>query len=82
MFLYYTIDGSNPEGAGGEGIGTTEVVEMSFSHNEGSEDWWMDADIPKPANDTTLKYKIGIFKIRHRQCLSVRPRLGGPQDST
>lgn len=62
MFFYYTTDGTNPEGAGGEGIGTTKTVEMNWSHNQGSDDWWVNASIPKPAAGTTLKYKIGIFK--------------------
>jgi len=62
MFFYYTTDGSNPEGAGGEGLGTTRTVEMNFSHNQGFDDWWMSATIPKPSNGSTLRYKIGIFK--------------------
>ncbi|QJE96789.1 alpha-amylase family glycosyl hydrolase [Luteolibacter luteus] len=62
MYFYYTTDGSNPEGAGGDGTGSTKVVEMNFSHNQSSDDWWMNASIPKPAAGLTLKYKIGIFK--------------------
>ncbi len=62
MFVYYTDDGTNPEGAGGEGVGSTRAVEMNFSHNEGSNDWWMNANVPKPAVGRTLKYKVGIFK--------------------
>ncbi|MEM1083276.1 MAG: alpha-amylase family glycosyl hydrolase [Verrucomicrobiota bacterium] len=62
MFCYFTSDGSNPEGAGGVGLGTTSVIEMNFSHNEGGDDWWMNAAVPKPAAGETLKYKIGIYK--------------------
>jgi hypothetical protein len=62
MFFYYTTDGTNPEGAGGEGTGTTKTVEMNWSHNQGSDDWWVNASIPKPVAGATLKYKIGIFK--------------------
>jgi len=62
MFFYYTSDGSNPEGAGGAGTGTTQVVQMNYSHNQAADDWWMSAVIPKPAGGATLKYKIGIFK--------------------
>ena len=62
MFFYYTSDGTNPEGAGGSGTGTTKVVEMHYSHNQGTDDWWSSATIPKPAAGLTLKYKIGIFK--------------------
>ncbi|MGA0845747.1 MAG: hypothetical protein ACO3RV_04335, partial [Luteolibacter sp.] len=61
MFCYFTTDGSNPEGSGGSGLGSTRVTEMNFSHNEGGDDWWMSATIPKPATGT-FKYKIGIFK--------------------
>lgn len=62
MFVYYTTDGTNPEGAVGGGTGTTRVVEMQFSHNEGADDWWMSAQVPAPAAGATLKYKIGIAK--------------------
>jgi hypothetical protein len=61
MFCYYTTDGSNPEGAGGAGIGGTQTIEMNFSHNQDANDWWMSANIPKPPSGT-IKYKIGIFK--------------------
>jgi hypothetical protein len=62
MFCYYTLDGSNPEGAGGAGSGTTRAVEMNYSHPEGGADWWMSASLPQPPAGTRLKYKIGIFK--------------------
>ncbi len=62
MFVYYTADGTNPEGVGGQGLGTTNTVEMDFSHTEGADDWWVSADVQKPGVGDTLKYKIGIFK--------------------
>ncbi|QTN33380.1 hypothetical protein HZ994_14000 [Akkermansiaceae bacterium] len=62
MFVYHTSDGTNPEGSGGEGVGTTKVTEMSYSHNAGANDWWMSASVPKPDNGATFKYKIGISK--------------------
>ncbi|WP_035608609.1 alpha-amylase family glycosyl hydrolase [Haloferula sp. BvORR071] len=62
MYFYYTTDGSNPEGAGGTGTGATQVVEMHYSHNQGTDDWWSSASIPKPAAGVTLKYKLGIYK--------------------
>ncbi len=62
MHVYYTTDGTFPEGGGGVGFGSTRAVEMNFSHNQGSDDWWMSASVPKPASGTTLRYKIGIFK--------------------
>src|SRR5262249_37427543 len=50
LFLYYTTDGSNPEGAGGAGIGTTQTLEMFYSHNGGSDgnNWWRGTLSPKP----------------------------------
>ncbi len=62
MFCYYTTDGSNPEGAGGVGMGSTEVVEMGYSHDESGNDWWMTATLAQPPAGTELRYKIGIFK--------------------
>lgn len=62
-FLYYTTDGSNPEGAAGRGNGTTKVVEMLYRHNDdgGASDWW--STTPLPGDFTaTSKYKIGIAK--------------------
>lgn len=64
MVVYYTTDGTFPEGAGGEGVGTTQTTNLSFSHNDdgGSTDWWGVADIPKPTPGATLIYKIGVYK--------------------
>ncbi len=62
MFLYYTTDSSNPEGAAGQGLGTTKVQEMNYDHNDdgGTTDWWK-CTLP---GDFTVssKYKIGIAK--------------------
>lgn len=62
MRVYYTLDGSFPEGAGGIGRGTTKVASLSFRHNQGSDDWWGSANIPKPPPGTVLTYKIGTYK--------------------
>jgi hypothetical protein len=61
-FVYYTVDGTFPEGSGGIGRGTTEVAELSFRHNQSSDDWWGSASIAKPAAGTTFIYKIGFYK--------------------
>ena len=74
MWFYYTTNGTNPEGAGGSGTGSTKVVEMNFSHNEGGNDWWLTANIPKPGNGTQLRYKIGIHK---EGASSIYPSGGG-----
>ncbi|MGI8430951.1 MAG: hypothetical protein ACR2MW_01490, partial [Chthoniobacterales bacterium] len=62
MFFYFTNDGSNPEGAGGTGLGTTQVAELLYqSPNESNGDnWWANNTVPRPAG--TIKYKLGIFK--------------------
>lgn len=62
MFVYYTTDGSFPEGAGGIGRGTTRVAEMNFQHNQTPDDWWASAAIAKPPGGTTFRYKIGQYK--------------------
>ena len=61
--LYHVIDGSNPEGAGGGGIGTTQVTSFAFSHSDGQEptvDWWK-ATVPLP-DSGIFKYKIGVYR--------------------
>ena len=63
MWLYYTTDGSNPEGAAGQPLGTTKIAELSFRHNDdgGASDWW--SATPLPADFTPAsKYKIGVYK--------------------
>ena len=61
-FVYYTLDGSFPEGAGGIGRGTTRVAELNYRHNQTTDDWWASANIPKPAPGTLFTYKIGFYK--------------------
>ena len=61
-FVYYTIDGTNPEGAGGIGRGTTQVAQLNWKHNQTTDDWWGSANIPKPIAGTSFTYKIGFFK--------------------
>ena len=69
-FVYYTLDGSFPEGAGGIGRGTTRVAELGFRHNQVelengmnvNRNWWASANIPKPAAGTIFRYKIGFYK--------------------
>ncbi|MFM6128700.1 MAG: hypothetical protein ACKPBV_08155, partial [Sphaerospermopsis kisseleviana] len=61
-FVYYTLDGSFPEGAGGIGRGTTRAAELNYRHNQSTDDWWASANIPKPAAGTIFTYKIGFYK--------------------
>ncbi len=62
-YVYYTTDGSNPEGAFGVGQGTTQVV-PGFWFNHDSEqpniDWWK-ATLPGQPAGTPVRYKVGLF---------------------
>ncbi|HEX8077307.1 MAG TPA: hypothetical protein VF511_05790, partial [Chthoniobacterales bacterium] len=62
MFFYYTTDGSNPEGAGGIGLGTTQAISMNYQPPNTSDggNWWGRVIAPRPPG--TIKYKIGISK--------------------
>jgi hypothetical protein len=64
-YLYYTTDGSNPEGAFGVGRGTTKVVPGGWVNDDASNstiDWWK-ATIPAIDNEAgkTNRYKIALF---------------------
>ena len=75
--LYHVIDGSNPEGAGGGGIGTTKVTSFAFSHSDEQEptvDWWK-ATVPLP-DSGIFKYKIGVYRneLKGASLASVFPK--------
>ncbi|MEM9080080.1 MAG: hypothetical protein AAGC74_05245, partial [Verrucomicrobiota bacterium] len=63
VYLYYTTDGSAPEGSGGVGKDATEVVSLTNAQ-AGSVDggqtsrWWTGV-IPAQAAGTVVTYKIG-----------------------
>ena len=62
-FIYYTTDGTNPEGAFGQGKGTTQVVQALFLNHDnpvGSIDWWK-VTLPGQLNGTQVRYKVGAF---------------------
>jgi glycosidase len=62
-FIYYTTDGSNPEGAFGTGKGTTKVVQANWVNHDSAAsniDWWK-GTIPSQANGTQVRYKIALF---------------------
>ncbi len=59
-YVYYTTDGSNPEGAYGVGQGTTKVVAASFygaDRDDSNIDWWLGTIVAAPSG---LKYKIAL----------------------
>ncbi|MBJ7259098.1 MAG: hypothetical protein JHD33_06110 [Chthoniobacterales bacterium] len=63
--VYYTTDGSFPEGAGGIGRGTTRVASIDWKHDQGSPDagsWWGSATIAAPAPGSKFTYKVGVYR--------------------
>ncbi len=69
VFVYYTTDGvSWPEGAGGQGIGNTMVVELYPRTNIVEDDppvtniWFSENYIPAQTNGTVVRYKISAFR--------------------
>ena len=63
VYFYFTTDGSNPEGAVGDGHNTTQIQELFFDHSDSGDtnDWWK-GEISGLTNGTSLKYKIGAYK--------------------
>ncbi len=62
-FVYYTTDGSNPEGAFGAGEGTTQAVQGGWVNHDSAQediDWWK-VTIPAQTNLTQVRYKIALF---------------------
>jgi glycosidase len=62
-FIYYTTDGSNPEGAFGIGKGTTQVVQAFWVNHDSVQnniDWWK-GTIPAQPDGTQVRYKIALF---------------------
>ena len=62
-FIYYTTDGSNPEGAFGIGKGTTQVVQALYVDHDSATnniDWWK-GTIPAQTNGTQVRYKVALF---------------------
>jgi glycosidase len=60
--VYYTTDGSDPEGAYGVGQGTTQVAAGAFVDDDeadGAIDWWK-ATLPALPAGTIVKYKIAL----------------------
>lgn len=62
-YIYYTTDGSNPEGAFGTGKGTTQVVPAFWQapdSNNSNIDWWK-GTIPGVSAGTQVRYKVSLF---------------------
>ena len=62
-FVYYTTDGSNPEGAFGTGKGTTQVAQGGWVNHDSvtnNIDWWK-VTIPGQTAGTQVRYKVALF---------------------
>ncbi len=62
-FIYYTTDGTNPEGAFGTGKGTTQVVQAGWVAADSAAsniDWWKGI-IPAQLNGVQVRYKVALF---------------------
>ena len=62
-FIYYTTDGSNPEGAFGIGKGATQVVQAYFINHDSADmtiDWWK-GTIPAQPDGIQVRYKVALF---------------------
>lgn len=64
--VYFTTDGSNPEGAFGVGNGTTMVAPAAFLADDNPDntiDWWK-ATIPgsNQVNGVQVRYKVALYK--------------------
>ncbi len=65
-FVYFTTDGTNPEGSFGVGRGTTKIVEAFFGGADmaaSSIDWWKGI-IPatNQINGAQIRYKVALHK--------------------
>jgi glycosidase len=62
-YIYYTTDGSNPEGAFGTGKGATQVTRGGWVNHDSADstiDWWQ-GTIPAQPNGTQVRYKVALF---------------------
>lgn len=62
-FIYYTTDGSNPEGAFGTGTGTTQVIGGNWMNHDSvttNIDWWK-GTIPGQSAGAQVRYKVALF---------------------
>jgi hypothetical protein len=65
-YLYYTTDGSNPEGAYGVGKGSTRVVAASWVNHDASDSTidWFKGTIPgsNQVNGVQVRYKVALYQ--------------------
>jgi hypothetical protein len=65
-FIYYTTDGTNPEGAFGVGKGSTMVVAANWADHDNSDTTidWFKGTIPgsNQVSGATIRYKIALYQ--------------------
>ena len=65
-FIYYTTDGTNPEGAFGLGRGTTKTVQADWvaaDTVDSNIDWWKGTIVgTNNLTGTQIRYKVALFK--------------------
>jgi glycosidase len=62
-FIYYTVDGSEPLGSFGVGLGSTQVAPLVFGGDDALDstiDWWR-GTIPGHGNGVVVRYIVGLF---------------------
>jgi hypothetical protein len=63
-FVYFTTDGSNPEGAFGVGKGTTQVIQAAWMNHDSSTNSidWFKGTIPGQTTGTQIRYKVALYQ--------------------
>src|SRR6185369_3762258 len=61
-FVYYTTDGSNPEGAFGVGKGSTQVISATWINHDSGDNTadWFKATLPGQLAGIEVRYKAAI----------------------
>ncbi len=65
-YIYYTTDGSNPEGAFGAGKGTTRVVTAAYVNHDSADNTidWFKGTIPgsNHVSNAQVRYKVALYQ--------------------
>jgi hypothetical protein len=63
-FVYYTTDGSNPEGAFGVGKGSTQVISATWINHDSGDNTadWFKATLPGQLAGVEVRYKAAIYR--------------------
>jgi len=70
--IYYTTDGAVPSGSLGVGNGTTQVMPITYDHEQdnssiaGNAMWW-EGTVTNVPNNTAINYKIGVWNSSNHE---------------